>query len=115
MDITISNKIMEITKVRKARKTTEIFRFGNRNVLTLRLLFHLPLRHTEGFIESLFHLMKVCLPILDHTTLFRRGNTLNPKLSRNQSSQKSLHLIVDSKGLSIHGEGPLATGKKRSV
>ena len=57
-------------------------------ILTLRLLFHLPLRQTEGFIESLFHLMKVRLPIPDHTTLSRRGKTLNLKLSRHQSPRR---------------------------
>ena len=31
MDITLSNKVLEINKVRKARKTTEVFRFGNRD------------------------------------------------------------------------------------
>ena len=51
-------------------------------VLTLRVLFHLPLRQTEGFIESLFHLMKVRLPVPDHTTLSRRSKTLKPILGR---------------------------------
>jgi len=82
-------------------------------ILTIRLLFHLPLRQAEGFIASLFQLMKVSLPIPDHTTLSRRGKTLNLKLSRHQSAKKSLHLIVDSTGLSIHGEGPWSSGKKR--
>ena len=36
-------------------------------VLTLRLLFHLPLRQAEGFALSLFQLMKVRLPVPDHT------------------------------------------------
>ena len=31
MAITISTEVMEITKVRKVRKTTEVFRFGNRD------------------------------------------------------------------------------------
>ena len=38
-------------------------------ILTLRLLFHLPLRQAEGFSASLFQLMKISLPIPDHTTL----------------------------------------------
>ena len=32
-------------------------------ILTLHLLFYLPLRQAEGFIASLFQLMKVSLPI----------------------------------------------------
>ena len=45
--------------------------------LTLRLLFHLPLRQAEGFLTSLFHLMGLDLRSPDHTTLSRRGQHLN--------------------------------------
>ena len=38
-------------------------------VLSLRLIFHLPLRQTEGFVNSIFQLMKFKLPVPDHTTL----------------------------------------------
>ena len=82
-------------------------------VLTLRLLFHLPLRQTEGFVLSLFEIMKIRLPIPDHTTLSRRSKTLKPILKRRDSSKQPYHLIVDSTGLSIHGEGPWSSGKKR--
>ena len=81
-------------------------------ILTLRLLFHLPLRQTEGFVRSLFDMMKVSLPIPDHTTLSRRSKSLKPLLKRRGSSKQPLQLIVDSTGLSIHGEGPWASGKK---
>jgi hypothetical protein len=37
--------------------------------LTLRLLFRLPLRQTEGFLHSILTLMDVTLPCPDHTTL----------------------------------------------
>ena len=37
--------------------------------LTLRLLFHLPLRQAEDFLTSLFHLMGLDLRSPDHTTL----------------------------------------------
>ena len=43
-------------------------------ILSLRLLFHLPLRQAEGFVASIFRLMKVDLPIPDHTTLSRRSS-----------------------------------------
>ena len=38
--------------------------------LTLRLLYHLPLRQTEGFVGSLLALMGLSLRVPDHTTLF---------------------------------------------
>ena len=50
-------------------------------VLFIRLLFKLPLRQTEGFISSLFQLMNLDLEVPDHSTLSRRSQTLNPKLS----------------------------------
>ena len=48
--------------------------------LTLRLLFKLPLRQTEGFLTSIFRLMNVKLNVPDHTTLSRRNSTLKTKL-----------------------------------
>ncbi len=45
-------------------------------VLTVRLLFHLPLRQAEGFLASLFGLMGLDLRSPDHTTLSRRGQHL---------------------------------------
>ncbi len=35
--------------------------------LTIRMVFHLPLRKTEGFLRSLVHMLEVDLPIPDHT------------------------------------------------
>ena len=44
--------------------------------LTLRGVFHLALRQTEGLIGSLIRLLGLDLPVPDHTTLSRRGETL---------------------------------------
>ena len=44
--------------------------------LTIRLIFTLPLRQTEGFLTSLFGLRGLDLPAPDHTTLSRRGQNL---------------------------------------
>lgn len=38
---------------------------------TIQALFHLARRQVEGFLQSLFELMAVQLPIPDHTTLSR--------------------------------------------
>ena len=78
--------------------------------LTLRLLFHLPLRQAEGFLTSLFVLMGLDLRSPDHTTLSRRGQHLNLTL-RAVPSRAGLHLIIDSTGLSIVGEGEWAAAK----
>ena len=78
--------------------------------LTLRLLFHLPLRQAKGFLTSLFVLMGLDLRSPDHTTLSRRGQHLNLTL-RAVPSRAGLHLIIDSTGLSIAGEGEWAAAK----
>jgi len=44
--------------------------------LMLRLTFHLPLRQTEGFMESIFALLGVTVSAPDHSTLSRRATTL---------------------------------------
>ena len=75
--------------------------------LTLRLVFRLPLRQTEGFLTSIFGMMGVDLAAPDHTTLSRRGHHLSVTL-RPVPAQGGLHLIVDSTGLSIMGEGEWA-------
>ena len=47
-------------------------------ILTLRLVFKLPLRQVEGFTNSLFSMMELPLKSPDHTTLSRQNRTLRP-------------------------------------
>ena len=77
--------------------------------LTLSLIFHVPLRQTEGFLTSIFGMLGVDLTAPDHTTLSRRGQHLALALRARPGT--SLHLIVDSTGLSIVGEGEWAAAK----
>ena len=99
-------KSWESTPSGKRGRQQKYSNFAIETILTLRLLFHLPLRQTEGFVMSLFDMMKVSPPSPDHTTLSRRSKKLKPVLKRRGSSKQPQHLIVDSTGLSIHGEGP---------
>jgi IS5 family transposase len=78
--------------------------------LTLRLLFQLPLRQAEGFLRSLLELMDLSLEAPDHTTLSRRSSALDVDLGVLQS-KRPMHLIIDSTGLSIVGEGEWAAAK----
>ena len=78
--------------------------------LTLRLLFHLPLRQTEGFLGSIFGMLDLDLSAPDHTTLSRRGQRLDVALGRILATGP-IHLIIDSTGLSIVGEGEWAAVK----
>ena len=78
--------------------------------LTLRLVFKLPLRQAEGFLRSVLSLMGVNLEAPDHTTLSRRSQRLDLALSPPPANEP-IHLIVDSTGLSIVGEGEWAAAK----
>ena len=51
--------------------------------MTLRVVFSLPLRQTEGFLDSLLRLMGLNLKAPDHTTLSRRNQIVAvPPLTR---------------------------------
>jgi DDE family transposase len=72
--------------------------------LTLRAVFRLGLRQTEGLIGSILRLLGLDLAVPDHTTLSRRAATLEVPRSRSGSSGP-LHLLVDSTGLKLDGPG----------
>ena len=78
--------------------------------ITLRLIFHLPLRQTEGFLRSIFSMMHVALPVPDHTTLSRRGQRLQVALQR-VPRQGPIQIFVDSTGLTMMGEGEWTIAK----
>ena len=72
--------------------------------LTLRTVFHLALRQTEGFVASLIRMMKMDLRAPDHTTLSRRSSTVVvPSLAKTRSGP--IHLVIDSTGLKMLGDG----------
>ena len=79
--------------------------------LALRLLFHLPLRQTEGFLHSLLTLMGLALPCPDHTTLSRRHATVTIRQQGDRAAEGPLSLIVDSSGLQVCGQGEWHTQK----
>ena len=80
--------------------------------LTLRLVFGLPLRQAEGFPRSVLSVRKVDLEAPDHTTLSRRSQHLDVR-HLPVPADEPLHLIVDSTGLSIVGEGDVGGRKAR--
>ena len=78
--------------------------------LTLRLVFRVPVRQAEGFLRSVLSLMGVDLAASDHTTLSRRSQSLAVAFRR-IPSRGPIHLIVDSTGRSMVGEGEWAAVK----
>src|SRR3712207_2004460 len=71
--------------------------------LTLRAVFRLPFRRTEGLIGSVIGLLGLDLAVPDHTTLCRRAETL--EVPRPRGDGEPVHLLVDSTGLKLCGAG----------
>jgi hypothetical protein len=72
--------------------------------LALRLVLHQPLRQTEGALRSIADLLGVPIKIPDHTTFSRRGGGLKV-LPQRVKRNEPLHLLIDSTGVRIYGEG----------
>jgi len=72
--------------------------------LTLRQLYRLTLRATEGLMKSLIELSKLVVTVPNYSTLSRRGKTLKISLGIKNDSQAK-HVLVDSTGIQVIGEG----------
>lgn len=70
--------------------------------LTLRAVFHLPLRQTEGLIGSVLQLLSLDLSVPDFSTLSRRAQSLELP-AQPRATGGSIHLLVDSLGLKLGG------------
>ena len=78
--------------------------------LTLKALFGLPLRQTEGLVASLLKLAGLAWPVPDFSTLCRRQKTLTVQIPYRPSTG-ALHLLIDSTGIKAAGEGEWSTRK----
>src|SRR4051794_35608449 len=72
--------------------------------LTLRAVFRLALRQTEGLIGSILQLLGVDLPVPDFSTLSRRAQSLELP-AQTRATGGAIHLLVDSSGLKLGGPG----------
>lgn len=72
-------------------------------MLTIKEVFHLTNRGVEGFVRSIFRMMRINLPVPDHTTLSKRGKAVKVNLPK--KSNPKLNIVMDSTGLKIYGEG----------
>lgn len=76
--------------------------------LTLRGVYGLALRQTQGFVRSLMRVMDIDLPVPDYSTLSRRAAGLDISLSRATGlpdENAPRHIVIDSTGLKVYGEG----------
>jgi hypothetical protein len=80
--------------------------------LTLRAVYHLALRQTQGFVNSLLGLMGVDVPVPNYSTLSRRADDLSVCLSKRSGGgggegerDEPRHIVIDSTGLKVYGDG----------
>lgn len=78
--------------------------------LMVKGLFGLPLRQTTGMVASLLKLAKLDWPVPDFSTLSRRQKDLKVMIPYRPCTQ-GLHLLVDSTGVKMLGEGEWKTKK----
>jgi len=72
--------------------------------LTMKVLFGMALRQTTGFVESLLRLIDLDWPVPNFSTLSRRQKTLKVNIPF-RGSPGPLHLLIDSTGIKVEGEG----------
>jgi len=70
----------------------------------MKVLFGMALRQTTGFVESLLKLVGLDWTVPDFSTLSRRQKTLAVNIPY-RGSRGPLHLLVDSTGIKVEGEG----------
>ena len=82
--------------------------------LTLRTTYRLALRQTQGLMGSIGTLMGLDIRVPDYSTLSRRANGLSIAQVMRQAGSVPVHLVVDSTGLKIFGEGEWLAQKHKT-
>jgi hypothetical protein len=73
--------------------------------LTIQQVFRLPLRLTEGFLASILDRLAVPVETPDYSTLSVRARTLEVPIRVRPIRSARLHIVVDSTGVKVYGEG----------
>ncbi|HCB2345199.1 TPA: IS5 family transposase, partial [Klebsiella pneumoniae] len=73
-------------------------------VLVIKRVFRLTLRAAQGFIDSIFTLMNVPLRCPDYTSVSKRAKSVNVSF-KTFTRGEIAHLVIDSTGLKVFGEG----------
>lgn len=75
-------------------------------ILTVRVLFRLPLRQATSFAQFLFSSMGIMGKLPDYTTLGKRMGRLNVYYSsRLEQTTDGIVMLIDSSGFKVFGEG----------
>ena len=82
--------------------------------LVLNSVFHLNLRTTQGFLQSIVALMALDLPVPNYSTVSRRQSAVDVRLSVGPTDRPR-HVVIDSTGLKIYGAGEWHIRKHRTL
>lgn len=78
--------------------------------LMVKSVFSLSLRSLQGFLDSLFELMDAPLSSPTYSCISKRAKNVDIKY-RNPSRGPVAHVVIDSTGLKVFGEGEWKTRK----
>lgn len=73
-------------------------------VLLMKRVFNLPLRALQGFVDSIFKPMELPLCCPDYSLVSKRAKSVNISI-KTPTRGKILHLVIDSTGQKVFGEG----------
>lgn len=88
-----------------------LFRYSDQCIqaaLAIKAVFQLAFRQTQGLIQSLLESLKMKLQVPSYTQLCRRQARLkafSAPTPPSDSSHQPIHLVIDSTGLKVYGEG----------
>jgi len=71
---------------------------------SMKFVFHQAGRQTCGLVASIFRLLRISLPVPEHSTLSRRMARVEVCLPL-LPGKKARHIVCDSTGLKVYGEG----------
>ena len=74
-------------------------------MLTIRSLFHLPLRASQGFFEGFLKQLGLKLKTPNYSRLSRRSKDLDVQYHSDKAKKQVRDLVIDSTGLKIYCEG----------
>ncbi|WP_244283502.1 transposase [Pseudovibrio sp. Tun.PSC04-5.I4] len=73
--------------------------------MSVKSVFGLALRQTQGFVRSVFALTDLNLPFPDYSTLSRRAGGVNLSKVKSEKSPGSTTLVIDSTGVKMFRAG----------
>ena len=73
--------------------------------ITIKTVYHLPYRATQGLLESIMRLMNFNITVPHYSRICRRARILEIPEFVNINNDEHLNIIIDSTGLKIFGAG----------